>query len=70
MQWLHFEIAVYCYQVFSGSFLRSYGKDIINIHHGLLPSFKGGNPSKQVQFLDFSSRMSIYKFDIYGLHVA
>lgn len=34
-------------QVFSGSFLRSYGKDIINIHHGLLPSFKGGNPSKQ-----------------------
>lgn len=34
-------------QVLSGKFLRSYGKDIINIHHGLLPSFKGGNPSKQ-----------------------
>ncbi|XP_075477176.1 formyltetrahydrofolate deformylase 1, mitochondrial-like [Primulina tabacum] len=34
-------------QVLSGSFLKSYGKDIINIHHGLLPSFKGGNPSKQ-----------------------
>ncbi|KAF5734909.1 formyltetrahydrofolate deformylase 1 mitochondrial isoform X1 [Tripterygium wilfordii] len=34
-------------QIFSGSFLKSYGKDIINIHHGLLPSFKGGNPSKQ-----------------------
>ncbi|KAK3224919.1 hypothetical protein Dsin_004781 [Dipteronia sinensis] len=35
-------------QILSGNFLRAYGKDIINIHHGLLPSFKGGNPSKQV----------------------
>ncbi|PSS04043.1 Formyltetrahydrofolate deformylase [Actinidia chinensis var. chinensis] len=34
-------------QVLSGSFLSSYGKDVINIHHGLLPSFKGGNPSRQ-----------------------
>ncbi|OAY60049.1 formyltetrahydrofolate deformylase 1, mitochondrial [Manihot esculenta] len=34
-------------QVLSGDFLRGYGKDIINIHHGLLPSFKGGRPSKQ-----------------------
>ncbi|KAK6935160.1 Formyl transferase, N-terminal [Dillenia turbinata] len=34
-------------QILSGSFLKTYGKDIINIHHGLLPSFKGGNPSKQ-----------------------
>ncbi|XP_064961047.1 formyltetrahydrofolate deformylase 1, mitochondrial-like isoform X2 [Musa acuminata AAA Group] len=34
-------------QVLSRRFLESYGKDIINIHHGLLPSFKGGNPSKQ-----------------------
>ncbi|XP_062145669.1 formyltetrahydrofolate deformylase 1, mitochondrial-like [Alnus glutinosa] len=34
-------------QLLSGNFLKSYGKDIINIHHGLLPSFKGGNPSKQ-----------------------
>ncbi|XP_061368267.1 formyltetrahydrofolate deformylase 2, mitochondrial-like isoform X2 [Gastrolobium bilobum] len=34
-------------QILSSSFLRSYGKDIINIHHGLLPSFCGGNPSKQ-----------------------
>ncbi|GAV72830.1 Formyl_trans_N domain-containing protein [Cephalotus follicularis] len=34
-------------QILSSNFLRSYGKDIINIHHGLLPSFKGGNPSKQ-----------------------
>ncbi|XP_022758584.1 formyltetrahydrofolate deformylase 2, mitochondrial isoform X2 [Durio zibethinus] len=34
-------------QILSGHFLRTYGKDVINIHHGLLPSFKGGNPSKQ-----------------------
>ncbi|KAK7330778.1 hypothetical protein VNO77_24978 [Canavalia gladiata] len=34
-------------QILSRNFLRSYGNDIINIHHGLLPSFKGGNPSKQ-----------------------
>lgn len=34
-------------QVLSESFLKAYGKDIINIHHGLLPSFKGGNPSRQ-----------------------
>ncbi|XP_057518712.1 formyltetrahydrofolate deformylase 2, mitochondrial-like [Amaranthus tricolor] len=34
-------------QIFSGDFLKRYRKDIINIHHGLLPSFKGGNPSRQ-----------------------
>ncbi|KVH89779.1 Formyltetrahydrofolate deformylase [Cynara cardunculus var. scolymus] len=34
-------------QVLSRSFLNRYKKDIINIHHGLLPSFKGGNPSRQ-----------------------
>ncbi|XP_024993686.1 formyltetrahydrofolate deformylase 2, mitochondrial-like isoform X1 [Cynara cardunculus var. scolymus] len=34
-------------QVLSGTFLKRYGKDVINIHHGLLPSFKGGNPSRQ-----------------------
>ncbi|KAF7048718.1 hypothetical protein CFC21_057419 [Triticum aestivum] len=34
-------------QVMSESFLKAYGKDIINIHHGLLPSFKGGSPSRQ-----------------------
>ncbi|XP_068650783.1 formyltetrahydrofolate deformylase 1, mitochondrial-like isoform X1 [Aristolochia californica] len=34
-------------QILSGKFLESYGKDVINIHHGLLPSFRGGNPSKQ-----------------------
>ncbi|MFA5005195.1 MAG: formyltetrahydrofolate deformylase [Candidatus Omnitrophota bacterium] len=30
--------------VFSGDFLRKYSKDIINIHHGFLPSFKGADP--------------------------
>ncbi|KAK9075711.1 hypothetical protein SSX86_004040 [Deinandra increscens subsp. villosa] len=34
-------------QVLSKSFLNKYAKDIINIHHGLLPSFKGGNPCRQ-----------------------
>ncbi|XP_021814349.1 formyltetrahydrofolate deformylase 1, mitochondrial-like isoform X2 [Prunus avium] len=34
-------------KILSGDFLKSYGKDVINIHHGLLPSFKGGKPSKQ-----------------------
>ncbi|KAL7612350.1 hypothetical protein Lser_V15G05895 [Lactuca serriola] len=34
-------------QVLSGNFLKRYGKDVINIHHGLLPLFKGGNPSRQ-----------------------
>ncbi|KAK2372315.1 formyltetrahydrofolate deformylase 1, mitochondrial [Trifolium repens] len=34
-------------QILSSAFLRSYGKDIINIHHCLLPSFRGGNPCKQ-----------------------
>jgi formyltetrahydrofolate deformylase len=33
--------------VFSKSFLNKYAKDIINIHHGFLPSFKGPNPYKQ-----------------------
>lgn len=34
-------------RVLSPRFLQGYGKDIINIHHGLLPSFKGANPYKQ-----------------------
>ncbi|XP_042439730.1 formyltetrahydrofolate deformylase 1, mitochondrial-like isoform X1 [Zingiber officinale] len=34
-------------QILSGIFLESYGKDVINIHHGLLPSFRGGRPSQQ-----------------------
>ena len=35
-------------QILSPEFLKGYRKDIINIHHGLLPSFKGANPYKQV----------------------
>ncbi len=31
----------------SPDFLSSFGKDIINIHHGFLPSFKGANPYRQ-----------------------
>lgn len=34
-------------QILSQEFLDNYGKDVINIHHGLLPSFKGGNPFRQ-----------------------
>ncbi|XP_059074467.1 formyltetrahydrofolate deformylase 1, mitochondrial isoform X2 [Cryptomeria japonica] len=34
-------------QILSQNFLENYGKDVINIHHGLLPSFKGGNPFRQ-----------------------
>lgn len=33
--------------VFSNDFLRDYANDIINIHHGLLPSFKGANPYRR-----------------------
>ena len=34
-------------QVLSPSFLDAYGRDVVNIHHGLLPSFKGGHPYRQ-----------------------
>ena len=34
-------------QVLSANFLDEYGHDIINIHHGLLPSFKGAAPYRQ-----------------------
>jgi formyltetrahydrofolate deformylase len=30
--------------ILSPEFLKSYNKDIINIHHGFLPSFKGADP--------------------------
>jgi formyltetrahydrofolate deformylase len=33
--------------VLSSVFLKSFGRDIINIHHGLLPSFKGPDPYGQ-----------------------
>lgn len=34
-------------QVLSGDFLCKYSKDIINIHHSFLPSFKGADPYSQ-----------------------
>lgn len=34
-------------QVFTEDFIGSYNKDIINIHHSFLPSFKGANPYRQ-----------------------
>ncbi|MDD3987360.1 MAG: formyltetrahydrofolate deformylase [Candidatus Omnitrophica bacterium] len=33
--------------VLSPHFIKSFGNDIINIHHGFLPSFKGKNPYQQ-----------------------
>lgn len=34
-------------QILSDTFISQYGKDIINIHHSFLPSFKGANPYLQ-----------------------
>jgi formyltetrahydrofolate deformylase len=34
-------------QIISESFLNNYGKNIINIHHSFLPSFKGADPYRQ-----------------------
>lgn len=34
-------------QVFTEDFIKAYNKDIINIHHSFLPSFKGANPYRQ-----------------------
>ena len=34
-------------QIISSDFLNGYGKDIINIHHSFLPSFKGADPYRQ-----------------------
>jgi len=34
-------------QIISKNFLKSYEKDIINIHHSFLPSFAGARPYKQ-----------------------
>lgn len=47
-------------QVLSPSFLRGYKKDIINIHHGLLPSFKGANPYRQVRWGVSLSRIRVF----------
>lgn len=42
-----FLVLAHYMQILSPEFLKAYGRDIINIHHGLLPSFKGANPYKQ-----------------------
>lgn len=34
-------------QILSPDFLSQYGRDIINIHHSFLPSFKGADPYQQ-----------------------
>jgi formyltetrahydrofolate deformylase len=34
-------------QVLTGDFLQAYGRDVINIHHSFLPSFKGARPYEQ-----------------------
>ncbi len=34
-------------RILSEDFLKTYGKDIINIHHSFLPSFKGADPYRQ-----------------------
>jgi formyltetrahydrofolate deformylase len=34
-------------QILSPAFLDAYGRDVINIHHSFLPSFKGSSPYQQ-----------------------
>lgn len=34
-------------QIITNDFIEKYEKDIVNIHHSFLPSFKGANPYKQ-----------------------
>lgn len=34
-------------QVLTADFLTKYGRDVINIHHSFLPSFKGADPYRQ-----------------------
>lgn len=34
-------------RILSGGFLMDYGRDIVNIHHSFLPSFKGADPYRQ-----------------------
>lgn len=34
-------------QILSGQFLTTFGRDVINIHHSFLPSFKGADPYRQ-----------------------
>ena len=34
-------------QILSKDFLDEFGKDIINLHHGLLPAFRGSKPYRR-----------------------
>jgi formyltetrahydrofolate deformylase len=34
-------------QILSPQFIDAYQNDIINVHHSILPAFKGGNPYQQ-----------------------
>ena len=34
-------------QILSPDFVKKFNENIINIHHGFLPAFKGGRPYKQ-----------------------
>lgn len=34
-------------QILTPAFLSGYGRDVVNIHHSFLPSFKGANPYQQ-----------------------
>jgi formyltetrahydrofolate deformylase len=36
-------------QILSGDFLEAYGRDVINIHHSFLPSFRGADPYRQAR---------------------
>lgn len=54
--------------VLSKSFLRKLNKDIINIHHGFLPSFKGADPyhqalDKGVKVIGATAHFVIEKLD-------
>jgi len=55
--------------VLSLEFLKGFGKDIINIHHGFLPSFKGARPYHQaleegVKVIGATSHFVTEKLDI------
>ncbi|KAK1355640.1 hypothetical protein POM88_048896 [Heracleum sosnowskyi] len=40
-------------QVLSANFIKAYRKDVNNIHHGLLPSFKGGILANRSRLITF-----------------
>ncbi|MDD5653862.1 MAG: formyltetrahydrofolate deformylase [Candidatus Omnitrophica bacterium] len=55
--------------VLSPEFLKGFGRDIINIHHGFLPSFKGAKPYHQaleegVKVIGATSHFVTEKLDI------